>query len=63
MAAKTTPGPLKVVTLHRGKVCKASVRYENAALGAPFTNAYISNEALAELGNPEELVFTLAAKE
>lgn len=50
-----------VTTLSDAQPKKAVTRFNSSEDNAPLANVYLSNEALAKLGNPDSIKVTITA--
>lgn len=61
-ASKKSSTPVVAsVTLTQTKVCKGVTRFDANDQDAALGNVYVSKAALAEMGNPTEIVVTIEA--
>ena len=55
------PKPKVTVTLSAPQPKKSVTRFDNTDEGAALANVYVSNAALAEIGNPNAIKVTIEA--
>jgi hypothetical protein len=60
MASKKSSSKVTVI-LGDAKPKNKVTRYDNEDEGAAMSNAYISNDAIKKLGNPDEVKITIEA--